>query len=103
MYSFAQENADNVTHNGSERMNRLDKPRGRKQNPLRDRLDSYPRSSGQSINLVSFLHINYLNLGEVVQPHYIHLYSVFLDHQLAHQLVSFSLEEGIKKVDLNFL
>ncbi|KAL8509531.1 hypothetical protein ACS0TY_016663 [Phlomoides rotata] len=71
------ENADNVTHNGSERMNRLDKPRGRKQNPLRDRLDSYPRSSGQSINLVSFFHINYFNLGEVVQPHYIHLYSVF--------------------------
>ncbi|KAL8467574.1 hypothetical protein ACS0TY_030992 [Phlomoides rotata] len=37
----------------------------------------HPRSSSQSINLVSFLHSNYLNLGEVVQPHYRHLYSAF--------------------------
>ncbi|KAK4432092.1 Phosphatidylinositol N-acetylglucosaminyltransferase subunit Q [Sesamum alatum] len=38
---------------------------------------AYASSSSRSTILVSFLHSNYLNLGEVVRPHYRYCYSAF--------------------------
>ncbi|KAL3625565.1 hypothetical protein CASFOL_031019 [Castilleja foliolosa] len=45
--------------------------------PKELRKPAYASSSSKPTILVSFLHSNYLNLGEVVRPHYRYLYSSF--------------------------